>query len=60
MIGLENRLGKDFWVEKIELLESFEDCRELKELTVELLEERDGKFEKLYEKEVMFLYEGFE
>ena len=60
MIGLENRLGKDFWVEKIELLESFEACRELKELTVELLEERDEKFEKLYEKEVMFLYEGFE
>ena len=61
MFGLQNRIGKtDFWVEKLELLESFEDCRELKELTVELWEERGGKSVKLYEKEVMFLYEGFE
>ena len=52
--------AKDFWVEKLELLESFEDCRELKELTVELWEERGGKSAKLYEKEVMSLYEGFE
>ena len=53
---------KYFWVkvEKLELLESFEDCRELKELTVELLEERGGKSAKLNEKEVMSLYEGFE
>ena len=51
---------KDFWVEKLELIESFEDCRELKELTVELWEERGGKSTKLYEKEVMSLYEGFE
>ena len=54
--------AKYFWVkvEKLELLESFEDCRELKELTVELLEERGGKSAKLNEKEVMSLYEGFE
>ena len=52
--------AKDFWVEKLELLESFEDCRELKELTVELWEERGGKSAKLCEKEVMSLYEGFE
>ena len=55
MFGLQNRIGKtDFWVEKLELLESFEDCRELKELTVELWEERGGKSAKLS------LYEGFE
>ena len=35
--------AKDFWVEKLELLESFENCRELKKLTVELLQERGGK-----------------
>ena len=29
---------KDFWLEKLELLESFEDCSEFKELTVELWE----------------------
>ena len=36
---------KDFWVkvEKLELLESFGDCRELKELLAEFLEERGGK-----------------
>ena len=36
---------KDFWVkvENLELLESFEDCRELKELITEFLEERGGK-----------------
>ena len=51
---------KDFWVRKLGLLESFEDCRELKQLTVELWEERGGKFAKLNEKEVMSLYEGFE
>ena len=60
LIGLQNRLSKGFWVEKLELLESFEDCRELKELTVELWEERGGKSAKLYEKEVMSLYESFE
>ena len=47
---------KDFWVEKLELIESFEYCRELKELTVELWEERGRKPGKLYEKEVMSLY----
>ena len=54
--------AKDFLVkvEKLELLESFEDCRELKELTVEFLEERGGKSAQLNEKEVMSLYEGFE
>ena len=38
-------LKKDFWVkvEKSELLESFKDCRELKELIVEVSEERGGK-----------------
>ena len=51
---------EDFWVGKLEFLESFEDCRELKELTVKLWEERGAKSAKLYEKEVMFLYEGFE
>ena len=53
---------KDFWVkvEKLELLESFEDCRKLKELIMEFLEERGGKSTKLNEKEVMSLYEGFE
>ena len=50
-------LAKDFWVEKLELLESFENCRELKELTVESWE---GRGAKLNEKEIMFLYEGFE
>ena len=37
--------AKDFWVkiENLELLERFDDCRELKELTVDLLEERGGK-----------------
>ena len=37
--------AKDFWVkfEKWELPESFKDCRELKELIAELLQERDGK-----------------
>ena len=34
---------KDFWVEKLELIGSFKDCRELKELTVELWAERGGK-----------------
>ena len=52
--------AKDFWVEKLELLESFEGCRELKELTVDLWEKRGEKSAKLYEKEVMSLYEGFE
>ena len=52
--------GKDLSVEKLELLESFKDCRELRELTVELLEERGGESAELNEKEVMFLYEGFE
>ena len=51
---------KDFWVKKLGLLESFEECRELKELTLELWEERGGKSAKLNEKEVMSLYEGFE
>ena len=52
--------AKDFWVEKLELLESFENCRELKEFPLELWEERGGKSTKLYKKEVMSLYEGFE
>ena len=60
MIGLKTDSAKDFWVEKLELLESFEDCRELKEFTVKLWEERGGKSAKLYEKEIMPLYEGFE
>ena len=36
---------KAFWVkvEILKLLESFEDCRELEELTAEFLEERGGK-----------------
>ena len=47
---------KDFWVEKLELLESFEDCRELKELIVELCEERGGKSAKLYENVPMWMF----
>ena len=42
-LAFKTHSAKDFWVEKLELLENFEDCRELKELTVELLEERGGK-----------------
>ena len=57
---METDSAKDFWVEKIELLESFEYCREFKELTVELWEKRGGKSAKLYEKEVMSLYQSFE
>ena len=36
---------QEFWVkvENLELLESFEDCTELNEITAELLEERGGK-----------------
>ena len=59
-LDFKTDLAKDFWVEKLELLESFEDCRDLKELTVRLWEERGWKSAKLYEKEVMSLYEGFE
>ena len=40
-------LTKDLWVEKLALLVSFEDCRELNELTVKLWEERGGKSTKL-------------
>ena len=44
-LNFRTNLAKDFWVKvkKWELLESFKDCRELKELTVGLLEERGGK-----------------
>ena len=59
-LDFKTNLAKDFWVEKLELLESFEDCRELKELTVESWEGGGGKSVKLNEKEIMFLYEGFE
>ena len=38
---------KNLWVEKLALLVSFEDCRELNELTVKLWEERGGKSTKL-------------
>ena len=40
-------LTKNLWVEKLALLASFEDCRELNELTVKLWEERGGKSTKL-------------
>ena len=50
---------KVFLVEKLELPESFEDCSELKELTVKPLEKRGWKSAKLYEKEVMSFHEGF-
>ena len=41
--------AKDVWVEKLELLESFEDCRKLKELrVVELLEESINQSIKIY------------
>ena len=52
--------AKDFWVDELELLQSFQDSRELKELTVELWEGRCGKSVKLNEKEVMSQYEDFE
>ena len=44
-MDLKTGSAKNFWlkVEKLELLESFENCRELKELTAEFLEERDRK-----------------
>ena len=47
---LKTDSAKYFWVEKLQLLESFEDCRESKKLTVDFWEERGGKSEKLYEK----------
>ena len=45
LVDFKTDSAKDFLVkvEKLELLESFENCRESKELTVELLEERGGK-----------------
>ena len=43
MIGFQNRLCKRLLSWKIRVLESFEDCRELKELAVELLEKKGGK-----------------
>ena len=45
MFGFHYDSTKDFWVkvEKLKLLESFEDCRESEELTAELLEQRGGK-----------------
>ena len=45
LLDFKADLAKDFWVkiENLELLERFEDCRELKELTADLLEERGGK-----------------
>ena len=45
LVDFKTDSAKDFSVkfEKLELLESFEDCRELKEITAELLEERGGK-----------------
>lgn len=44
--------AKDFRVkcEKFELLESFAGCRQLKELTAELLDERGGTFALLNKK----------
>ena len=45
-LDIKTDSAKDFWVkvEKLELLESFEDSRELKELLGEFLEERGGMF----------------
>ena len=45
-LDIKTDSAKDFWVkvEKLELLESFEDSRELKELLVDFLEERGGIF----------------
>ena len=60
LLDFKTGSAKDFWVKKLELPESLEDCRELKEWTVEFLEERGGKYAKLNEKEIMSLYEGFE
>ena len=42
-IGSQNRLHKPLLSWKLQLVKSFKDFRELKELTVKLLEERDGK-----------------
>ena len=43
LLDFKASLAKDLWVkvEKLELLESFEDCRELKELTAKLLNLRN-------------------
>ena len=60
LLDFKTGSAKDFWVKKLELPESLEDCRELKEWIVEFLEERGGKYAKLNEKEIMSLYEGFE
>ena len=60
LLDFKTGSAKDFRVKKLELPESLEDCRELKEWTVEFLEERGGKYAKLNEKEIMSLYEGFE
>ena len=60
LLDFKTGSAKDFRVKKLELPESLEDCRELKEWIVEFLEERGGKYAKLNEKEIMSLYEGFE
>ena len=62
LVDLKTDSAKPFLVkiEKSKLLESFENCRDLEELTAELLEERGPKSAYLNEKEVMSLYEGFE
>ena len=51
----------DFWRKswKLEMLESFEDYREIKELTMELLETKGVNSALLNEKEVISQYEGF-
>ena len=59
LLDFKTGSAKDFRVKKLELPESLEDCRELKEWIVEFLEERGGKYAKLNEKEIMSLYEGF-
>ena len=56
---LDFRFGKGLLSWKIRVTRKLRG-RELKELTVELWEERSGKSAKLNEKEVVFLYEGFE
>ena len=58
LLDFKTDSAKDFRVkcEKFELLDSFAGCRQLKELTVELLDERGGTFALLNEKVFISLH----
>ena len=60
MIGLQDRLGKRPLSWKIRVTRKLRGLQRVRELSVELLEERGGKSAELNEKEAMSLYEGFE